>query len=184
MPIYTRTGDKGTTGVIGGGRMSKTDKLAQALGAIDEANSGMGVCRNEIQNSNHKFTKIDGELERAQNNLMTIASGLAGSRKKIRPGEVGHLEKLIDTLTEQMPKLDKFIYPVGYLQFARAVCRRAEREVVALLQTPSPVGASPSLVKEGEREAVLKYLNRLSDALFTIGRWVNYQTGIREEKWR
>jgi len=87
-------------------------------------------------------------------------------------------------LTEELLPLNKFIYPVGYLQLARAVCRRAEREVVALLRTPSPGGASPSLIKEGEKEGVFQYLNRLSDVLFTMGRWVNKKQNIDEELWK
>jgi cob(I)alamin adenosyltransferase len=191
--IYTKTGDCGMTGTVGGKRISKSDELARALGAMDELNSIIGICRYEIENSNNQITRnkqipnyklqITKELIRVQNNLMIITTSLAGSKSKIKPGEVKHLEKLIDKLTAELPSLNKFIYPVGYLQYARAVCRRAECEVVALLRTPSPVGVSPSLIKEGEKEEVLKYLNRLSDALFVMGRWVNFKTGIKEEKW-
>ncbi|KKT81269.1 MAG: ATP:cob(I)alamin adenosyltransferase [Candidatus Azambacteria bacterium GW2011_GWA1_44_9] len=157
--IYTKTGDRGTTGTFHG-RMAKSDQLTQALGTIDELNSWIGLCRSQIFNT---------ELKKIQNNLLTIGSQLAGSEKRIKPGETAHLEKLIDKLTKDLPKLTNFIYPMGYLQVARAVCRRAEREVVA------------AAIKE---KNILKYLNRLSDALFTMGRWVNFKLGWEEEVWR
>lgn len=175
--IYTKTGDRGTTGTFRG-RMAKSDQLAQALGTIDELNSWIGVCRHHAPH--------DDELKRVQNNLLTIGSQLAGSEKRIRPGETAHLEKLIDKLTKDLPKLSNFIYPKGNLQIARAVCRRAEREVVSA---------------EIKEKNILKYLNRLSDALFTLGRWVNWTLlrqgygraspeampaarGVKEEVWR
>ena len=158
--IYTKTGDRGTTGTFHG-RMAKSDQLAQALGTIDELNSWIGVCRHHAPH--------DDELKRVQNNLLTIGSQVAGSEKRIKPSETTHLEKMIDKLTKELPKLANFIYPRGYLQVARAVCRRAEREVVA------------AAIKE---KNILKYINRLSDALFTMGRWVNFKLGIQEEVWR
>lgn len=168
MPkIYTKTGDKGNTGTFYG-RMSKSDRLAKALGAIDELNSAIGVCR--------RATSVDEELKRMQKNLLTIGSSLSGSGLKISAAETRNLEKLIDKLTRQLPKLANFIYPVGQLHLARAICRRAEREVVAALQDTSP--------KSQDSKNILKYLNRLSDALFTLGRWVNFKQGREEEVWR
>ena len=158
--IYTKTGDKGNTGTFGG-RMSKSDQLAVALGSVDELNSWVGFCR--------KGDFLDGELKRIQKNLLTIGSGLAGSGLKINSAETRRLEKLIDKLTKDLPKLTNFIHPVGELQVARSVCRRTEREVVAL---------------EIKDKNILKYLNRLSDALFTMGRWANYKSGIKEEIWK
>jgi cob(I)alamin adenosyltransferase len=183
--IYTKTGDCGTTGTFSHGRMSKADRLAGVLGSLDELNSWVGVCRAQLVVDSGQLIVISKELKRIQNNIMVITTGLAGhpTLKLRNDSEVKHLEKLIDELTEELPPLNKFIYTVGYLQLTRAVCRRAEREVVGLLRTPSPVGVSPSLIKEGEKEGVLKYLNRLSDALFTMGRWVNFKTGVKEEKW-
>ena len=151
--IYTKTGDRGTTGTFRG-RMAKDDQLAQALGAVDE-------------------------LKKIQSNLLIIGSQLAGSEKRIKSSEITHLEKLIDKLTKDLPKLSNFIFPMGYLQVARAVCRRAERETVAALN------AQPS----AHNKNILKYLNRLSDALFTMGRWVNLTLlrqgsgGAKEEVW-
>lgn len=169
MPkIYTKTGDKGRTGTFRG-RISKSDDLAEALGAIDELNSWIGLCR---QLSIPEFSRLENELRRVQNNLMTISSALAGSGLKIKSGETGRLERLIDKLTEELPKLSNFIYPVGELQITRAVCRRAERAVAKL-------NAEYRI-----QNTVLKYLNRLSDALFVIGRWVNREQKVSEEVWR
>lgn len=161
MPkIYTKTGDKGTTSTFGG-RITKDNQLAKALGAIDELNSWIGICRHQAL--------LDEELKRVQRNLLTIGSSLSGSGLKVSAAETKNLEKLIDKLTTELPKLSNFIYPHGFLQVARSVARRAEREVVAT---------------ETKDKNILKYLNRLSDALFTMGRWVNFQMGIEEEVWR
>lgn len=174
--IYTKKGDKGTTGTIMG-RLSKADRLTETLGTIDELNSWIGVIRGKISND-VRFVKIGKELVRIQNNLMIIASGLAGSKLKLGGGETRKLEKLIDKLTSDLPELKNFIFPVGEIQLARAVARRAEREVVRLTE-------SPDFIKTAVNTATLKkYLNRLSDTLFTIGRWVNWTLGIKEEVWR
>ncbi len=158
--IYTKTGDRGTTSTFHG-RITKDNQLAKALGAIDELNSCIGLSRH--QNS------VDTELKRIQKNLLTIGSSLSGSGLKISALETRNLEKLIDKLTKDLPKLANFIYPKGELQLARTVARRAEREVVAL---------------EIKDKNILKYLNRLSDALFTFGRWTNWRKGIDEEVWK
>lgn len=158
--IYTKTGDRGTTGTFYG-RISKDAQLAKALGAIDELNSWIGVCRHQ--------TSLDIELKRIQKNLLTIGSSLSGSGVKISLAETKNLEKLIDRLTRELPKLGNFIYPIGPLQVTRSVSRRAEREVVAT---------------ETKDKNILKYLNRLSDALFTMGRWVNFKSGVEEEMWK
>lgn len=157
--IYTKTGDKGTTGTFLG-RMSKADDLAEALGAIDELNSWIGISVFSI-----RYSVFGIELHNIQTNLMIINSILAGSTKhKFKSGETKKLERLIDKLTKDLPELKNFIYPVGNLQLARAICRRAERRVVKL---------------EQENKNILKYLNRLSDALFVMGRWIN-QTLLRQ----
>lgn len=162
--IYTKTGDKGTTGTFLG-RMSKADDLAEALGAIDELNSWIGISVLGI-----RYSVIGIELHNIQTNLMIINSILAGSKKyKFTNSETKKLERLIDKLTKDLPELKNFIYPVGNLQLARAICRRAERGVVKL---------------EQKNKNILKYLNRLSDALFVMGRWVNFKMGITDEVWK
>ena len=93
------------------------------------------------------------------------------------------LERVIDKLTEELPPLKNFIYPVGELQVARAVCRRAERRVVGYLRNSAH--SYPPLYQRGGRgSSVLRYLNRLSDALFVMARWVNFKLGGKEEVWR
>jgi cob(I)alamin adenosyltransferase len=169
--IYTKTGDKGTTGTLLG-RMSKSDQLAHTLGTVDELNSWIGLCRSEIPK---QLAVIDKILRDIQNNLLIIGATLAGSKGvKLTPGETTKLERLIDNLTADLPKLDNFIYPTGvlpstHLHITRTVSRRLEREVVAL---------------ESVDKHVLTYLNRLSDALFTLARWVNLKLGGEEEVWR
>ena len=168
--IYTKRGDKGKTRTFFG-EMSKAESLAEALGGIDELNSWIGLCRTKIQKTNDKYTnQIQKELFKIQTNLMVINSILAGAKnQKIRDSEIKRLEKLIDKLTLELPELKNFIYPVGYLQVARAVARRAEREIVAL---------------ETKDKNILKYINRLSDALFVVARFVNKQNGLVEETWK
>lgn len=158
MPIYTKKGDKGRTSTFLG-EADKSDELVEALGSIDELNSWIGLCRGSV---------LDGELKNIQTNLLIIGSSLAGSRKMLRDEETKKLEKLIDKLTDELPKLANFIYPVGEMQVARAVARRCERNVVKVLASKN----------------ILKYLNRLSDALFVMGRWINFKSGIQEEVWK
>lgn len=159
--IYTKTGDAGKTGTFKG-RMSKSDQLAIALGTVDELDSWVGLCRTQ-------YPILDEELHRMQNNLLTIGSGLAGSGKNIAEGETERLEKIIDQMTSELPALSNFVFPVGYLQVARTVARRAEREVVKA---------------EAASADVLQYLNRLSDGLFTMARWMNAKLGLQEEVWK
>jgi len=170
--IYTKTGDGGKTGTFHG-RMAKSAELAEALGNVDEVNSLIGVVRGSMQHD-QRFREIDEELHRIQNNLLTVGSSLAGSGMKVSAGETTRLEKMIDKLTYELPKLSNFIFPagpgpVGQIHVARTVCRRAERRIVAA---------------EVKDKNILKYINRLSDALFTMARWVNWRLGGAEEVWR
>ncbi len=154
--------------------MSKADDLAEALGAIDELNSWIGISVFGI-----RYSVIGIELHNIQTNLMIINSILAGSTKhKFKSGETKKLERLIDKLTKDLPELKNFIYPIGYLQLARAVCRRAERKVVAYVNSKSEI------LRSKEIQNIIKYLNRLSDALFVMGRWVNFKIGVKEEMWK
>ncbi len=179
--IYTKKGDKGSTKTFKG-PMSKSDQLAIALGTIDELNSWIGALRVSPPcvpplNLRGGHPKGEGDtLKNIQTNLMVINSILAGSTKhKFENKETKKLEKLIDRLQKELPELKNFIYPVGFLQVVRAVCRRTEREVVAALQTTKP---NPQFSN------ILKYINRLSDALFVMARYDNMQKGILEEVWK
>lgn len=166
MTIYTRTGDKGKTSLFDGKRVLKSDKKVEAYGTIDELNSSIGAAVAFI-----KLRLINKELEEIQNDLLEIGSSLAVSQTlpvdqlKSRPVE---FETLIDKLTKQLPPLNQFILPGGgkggaLLHVSRTIARRAERNIVQLSQ------------KEKIDGTIITYLNRLSDLLFTMARFVNYK---------
>lgn len=170
MRIYTKTGDDGTTGLLYGGRISKSDLAAEAYGTVDEAVADLGVARAAA--SDPEARRI---LLRVQRDLFVVGADLATNptgRGKLKPeislvtaGMVESLEPLIDRLVEEHPLPEEFIVPgadlvSAALDVARASVRRAERRAVAL--------------REAGREAnpeVLRYLNRLSDLLFVVARW-------------
>ena len=175
MPIYTRKGDRGKTSLFDKKKVWKYDLKVEAYGTVDELNSTIGAASAFVS-----IKKINLELEEIQNDLLEIGSSLAVSKtlsaKQLskRPEE---FEKLIDELTIQMPKLSKFILPGGgragsFLQLARTVSRRAERKVVHLSR------------KEPVDQIILIYLNRLSDLLFTMARFVNFKEKQKEQIWR
>ncbi len=175
MAIYTRTGDKGKTSLFDGKRVLKSDKKVETYGTIDELNSAIGAASAFI-----KVRTINKELEEIQNDLLEIGSSLAVSRTlpvdqlSKRPVEI---EKLIDKLTKQLPPLNQFILPGGgkggsLLHVARTIARRAERRVVGLSKT------------EEVDEVIIVYLNRLSDLLFTMARFVNHKERQKEKIWR
>lgn len=174
-PIYTRTGDKGRTSLFDGKKVWKFDKKVETYGTIDELNSAIGLASAFIS-----IKSINKELEEIQNDLLEIGSSLAVSStlpaEQIakRPEE---FEKLIDKLTKEMPPLTQFILPGGgkggsSLHVARTVARRAERKVIALSQ------------KEEIDSTIIIYLNRLSDLLFTMARFVNFKEKKKEKVWR
>lgn len=170
--IYTKTGDRGTTGTLKG-RISKSNELAIALGTVDELNSTIGVVRGYLIHD-LRFIKIDEVLHDMQENLLNVGSSLAGSPVKLTGKETKRLEKLIDVLTTDLPKLNNFIFPsgptpVGHLHVARTVARRAERAVIAAEVTD---------------KHILTYMNRLSDSLFTVARWVNSALRGADQIWK
>ena len=179
MPIYTRTGDKGKTSLFDGTRVLKSHMRVETYGTIDELNSMIGLALAEIKDSRLKIKDISEELEKIQHDLLDIGSALAtphpmpviGLEK--RPKE---FEKLIDDLTQQMPELKEFILPGGgkagsVLHVCRTITRRAERQLVALMQQEEVDGA------------IVTYLNRLSDLFFTMARYINYVEKKKEIKW-
>lgn len=177
MPIYTRTGDKGQTSLFGGLRVLKSDDRVDTYGTIDELNSVLGVVIANIETRHKKLAK---ELEAIQHDLFDIGSYLANP--KAEPiaqlqERVTSFEKNIDYMTSQMPELHNFILPGGgrvgaSLHQARTVCRRAERRLVSLMQT------------ERIDEHLVQYINRLSDLLFTMARFVNYKEKKKETIWK
>ncbi|MFH1863799.1 MAG: cob(I)yrinic acid a,c-diamide adenosyltransferase, partial [bacterium] len=162
MSVYTKTGDKGETGIFSGKRLSKDSLLIEAIGSMDEANSWLGVV---------------GGFEDIQKDLMTISSILAGADLKLPSTKTKKLEKEIDKLDKILPPLKHLIRPGGSetgakLHFARTLVRRAERAVVGVLN------------KEKVKPEILIYLNRLSDYLFMHARFANFQDGTREVEWK
>lgn len=176
MPIYTRTGDKGKTSLFDGTRVPKSHVRVETYGTIDELNSMLGAAISRITNGESRMRE---ELEKIQHDLLDIGSALAtphplpvmGLEKRAK-----EFEKLIDILTRQMPELKEFILPGGgkagsLLHVSRTIARRSERQLVALMQ------------KEKFDEAIVLYINRLSDLLFTMARYVNYVEKKKETKW-
>jgi cob(I)alamin adenosyltransferase len=188
MKIYTRTGDQGTTGLFGGGRVAKNDLRIAALGAIDELNAALGVAGtaelpkpveiivNRLQN---QLFQLGSEVAISADLSANSGSNTAGLRDTIVLGaaDVTELEQNIDSCEKGLPSLQAFILPGGtpaaaQLHFARAICRRAERDLVALNQQ-APISVT-----------LLKYLNRTSDLLFVLARTANVAAGMAETEWK
>jgi cob(I)alamin adenosyltransferase len=176
MSIYTRTGDKGKTSLTNGARVSKASDRIEACGAVDELNSLIGVVVSEIRNPKSKIRKESIDI---QNDLLEIGSALANPKTKLSDyleERVKQFEKLIDEMTLHMPRLNSFILPGGgktgaQLHLARTVCRRAERRIVKLN------------AKEVIDANIVIYMNRLSDLLFTMARFVNFKEKKNEKVW-
>lgn len=179
--VYTKSGDKGETGLVGGTRVGKDDLRIECYGTVDELNSVVGLVRLHTQDA--AVRSLDAILARVQNELFNLGSMLATRIEDLHPKQpviaARHIEKLeqeIDAHNEDLPPLKSFVLPGGgplaaHLHLARTVCRRAERLTVAL----------------GRREPVqpeaVQYLNRLSDALFVWARWAAHATGQPEPLW-
>jgi cob(I)alamin adenosyltransferase len=178
--IYTKTGDSGMTGLLGGGRVAKDDLRIDAYGTVDELNAALGMAR-----SAGLDPVFDALLARVQDELFAVGSALAdpntdGPFQAVIGAEHAlRLEAEIDSLDAELPPLSSFILPGGspaaaHIHLARTICRRAERLVVRLARQPSE-HVSPTLTV---------YLNRLSDFLFVLARAVNHRTGIPDVTWR
>lgn len=174
MKIYTKTGDLGETSLFGGQRVSKAELRVEAYGEVDELVSLLGVVCSQCQDSQLHQLLQDIQLE-----LFLFNSELATPSHQTPKGEliaeedVLRLEQEIDRCDEEIPPLRSFILPGGsptssLLQWARTVCRRAERRVVQLSQ------------QDGVRPVLIQYLNRLSDLLFALGRRANYRDQVDE----
>jgi len=173
MRIYTRTGDKGETGLLGSRRVSKASLRIEAYGTVDELNAALGVVISKLDDA-----EAEEIIERVQNELHIICADLAAldpaeKVPHIQAEHVKGLEELCDKISERLSPLEKFILPGGtpagaLLHWARTVARRAERRVVQLA------------AKEEVNPEVIRYLNRLSDLLFLLARWENHRAGISE----
>ncbi len=168
--IYTKTGDAGTTALFGGKRVKKSDDAVEAYGSVDELSSVIGflVAKSERASDRELLTKI-------QENLYQIMAVLSGYKNPLDtlPAEVSAIEKAIDDMEAQLPKLTQFILPQGgesssFAHIARTVCRRAERRVVELYEQAPSEAVSRSM----------QYLNRLSDFFFVFARTLNDHTEL------
>lgn len=186
MAIYTRTGDKGKTSLFDGTRVLKSHPRVETYGTVDELNSVIGAAIAQIKSQK---SKVKTELEKIQHDLFDIGSALATPHPLPVTGldqRPQQFEKLIDEMTVKMPTLKSFILPGGgkagsLLHVARTITRRTERQLVTLMQKPS--SAKASVGKEEVDEAIVIYLNRLSDLLFTMARYVNHLEKKKEIKW-
>lgn len=178
MKIYTKTGDKGETSLLGGKRVAKSHLRIEAYGTVDELNAFIGLLRDQKVN-----LKRSDFIKTIQDQLFTVGAMLAHDPEKTRvkgpslsKEEVKSLEKAIDEMEKDLQPLRQFVLPGGHeyiscAHIARTVCRRAERCVVALNEQ-SPVEAT-----------VLEFLNRLSDYLFVLGRQIAKELEIKEVTW-
>jgi cob(I)alamin adenosyltransferase len=177
MSIYTRTGDKGKTSLIGGKRVLKSSPRVESYGAVDELNSVLGVVVTQLS---AKHMSLKQELEHVQHDLFSIGAYLAdpgAQRISFLGDRVEEFELMIDSQTKKLPPLRNFILPGGgksgsLLHEARTVCRRAERQIVSILE------------KEDVDDGVVRYMNRLSDLLFSSARYVNHMEKKKETIWK
>lgn len=184
-PIYTRTGDSGMTSLVGGRRVPKNSPRVCAYGAVDELNAIIGLLR---AHSDGLGGSVTGTLLRVSNTLFDIGAYLAtpscADGEKVPPmlqrlsDELPALEHMIDLLDSEVPELRQFILPGGstgaaHAHVARTVCRRAEREILSLADTGEEIAP-----------VVLNYINRLSDYLFVLARYINMSAGIPDTPWQ
>jgi cob(I)alamin adenosyltransferase len=185
--VYTRTGDSGETGLVSGERVPKDSLRIECYGTVDELNSFIGLaCQSasELVSKAPALAEFCATLLRIQHELFNLGSVLATMPEKVMPrqpriteADIAALESDMDLRTEDLPDLRSFVLPGGTrlnaeLHVCRTVCRRAERLAV-------------TLAREGGADAVsVRYLNRLSDALFVYSRWVNAMLGVPEVLWQ
>lgn len=188
MRVYTKTGDNGTTALVGGIRIKKTDIRLEAYGTVDELNSQIGllVALMEKQDvENETVGSLREELIRIQNSLFIVGTHLATDQSKtplypsaiLPEGETEMLEQAIDSMNAQLPEKQGFVLPGGTVAAAQAhvcrtVCRRAERRIAQLAE----------IAKVGPE--IMQYINRLSDYLFILAKIINFNMGHGEIVWQ
>jgi cob(I)alamin adenosyltransferase len=179
VKIYTRTGDDGTTGVVGPERLLKSSPRVEAYGQVDELNAALGAAR-ALDGDGWLHAEVDSAqrlLFHVGAELATLSADALARLPRVGDDDVTALERVIDRLEGELPPLKNFVLPQGsplaaQLHVARAVCRRAERHVVALAQT------------EKVEPRLIRFLNRLADLLFVMARWCNRRAGIADTEWR
>lgn len=186
--IYTRAGDDGTTGLVGGSRVKKNSLRIESYGTLDELSSHLGIARAAIAQHierDEAMRRLDEWLAWTQDVLFNLGSELATPADKrwegmplVSADDAKALERAIDEAQDDVEPLRNFIHPGGsfpgaYLHVARTVCRRAERHIVTLREHEPEISAD-----------CVRYVNRLSDALFVWARWVNHRLHVSEHLWK
>ena len=179
--IYTKTGDSGSTSLIGGTKVRKNHARINAYGTVDELNAWIGLLGDQMSD-----THIRELLREIQDRLFTMGSSLAMDPNKevsmkipeLKETDIELLEKEIDLMNETLPEMKSFILPGGSVpvstaHICRTVCRRAERVTVELDE-----------IEHVSQPLILKYLNRLSDYFFVLARWIGFTDGTEELKWK
>src|ERR1700712_2727664 len=180
IKIYTKTGDAGNTSLIGGTKVSKSHIRISAYGTVDELNAFIGLLNDQISDIHSRET-----LREIQDRLFTIGSSLACDPEKeiamqipdLKESDILLLENEIDAMNEKLPEMKSFILPGGHVAVStahvcRTICRRAERIIVEL-DANQPLG----------QPLIVKYINRLSDYLFVLARYLGFLLGAEEVKW-
>lgn len=187
--VYTRGGDAGQTSLIGGDRVSKAAMHLECYGTVDELNAALGLVATALESS-AAGAHLMPIVQRVQHELFNLGALLASPTPDIRaklpplqPRHVDALERDIDAVNDELPPLKSFVLPGGgwpsaYFHLARTVCRRAERLVVRLSEEQTAAGRADAI-----DDVCLRYLNRLSDALFVWGRWSAHKDGKPEPLW-
>jgi len=182
--VYTRTGDRGTTRLVGGDEVPKDDLRIECYGTVDELNAHVGLVRTTLEGRSESLAPLVEVLESLQHELFDVGADLATpphgrweGMHRVGDSEVSRLESLCDTFNETLPPLREFILPGGgpvsaQLHVARTVARRAERITVSLE------------AREQAYPGCVRYLNRLSDLLFILGRWAAHAEGFTEPTWK
>jgi len=181
LKIYTKTGDKGTTSLIGGTKVPKSDLRIETYGTVDELNSWIGLVNDQLADA-----EFSSELKEVQDRLFTIGSSLATDAEKepkmklpdLNDDDILRLEASIDRMTAALPPMKSFILPGGHttvssIHITRCVCRRTERLAVSMLEHELFVD-----------ERLIRYLNRLSDYLFTLARYAAQKLNAPEVPWK
>jgi cob(I)alamin adenosyltransferase len=181
MPVYTKTGDAGETGLFGGKRVAKNDPIIEATGSVDELNSHLGIVACIVVN-----TPLEVLIRNLQSDLFSVGSALSGA-----PVDLSHLEerskeleRMIDGAEAGLPDLSNFIIPgptreTAEIHVARSVARRAERRVVGLFQDDTA-----TKISDADKTNIRKLLNRLSDFLFIVARSTAISAGANEMQWK
>lgn len=172
--IYTRTGDKGETSLANGERISKADARIEAYGTVDELNSWIGLLRSGVQTTDRYADRVQSELAWIQSKLFNLGAALSlAPGEWIKAEDVRQVEAWIDSMQAEVPKQHAFVLPSGNetmtrCHVCRTICRRAERRMIAL----------------GCEDVAMQLMNRISDYLFVLARYVGYRMNVPEEAWK